>query len=172
MIKTYHRTTIIWQWHFSTHQSKLTFENLVIGTVVCLQLVFVSNNHQGPSWNLGNLHSFLNFSFKDLTDKNVSLKVFKFAMNHINLYITQPCLHTLMQACLSAKQSMHTILVTVLLYIDTDIHYVCRYEYVYIYIYIYAPFFYFLSKQHENYENWKLWKINAIPLPTTTPPHL
>ena len=114
---TYLRTTLIinfdkLSWHFSTEQSKLTFENLVISTVVCLQLnVLCSNIHQGPSWNLRNLCSFLNFSFKDLTYKNVSLKVFKFATKHINLYITQPCLHTLMQARLLAKQSTRTILV-------------------------------------------------------------
>ena len=52
-------------WHFSTDQSKLKFENLVISDVACLQLVY--------------------------------------------LYITQPCLHTVMQA-LSANKSTHTIL--------------------------------------------------------------
>ena len=66
-MKTYLPTTLIWQWPFSTDQSKLTFENLVIGDVACLQLVY--------------------------------------------LYVTQTCLHTLMQARLSANQSARTILV-------------------------------------------------------------
>ena len=42
LIKTYLLTTLIWQWHFSTEQSKLTFENLVIGDVAC---IFTSQNH-------------------------------------------------------------------------------------------------------------------------------
>ena len=70
--------------------------------------------NQGPNWNLGNLRSFLNFSFKskrDLTAENVSLKVFKFAAKRKNLYVTQPCLHTLMQTRLSANQSARTVLV-------------------------------------------------------------
>ena len=37
LIKMYLPTT---KWHFSTDQSKLTFENLAIGKVVCLQLVY------------------------------------------------------------------------------------------------------------------------------------
>ena len=90
LIKMFLPSTLIWQWHFSTDQSKLTFENLVIGDVTCLQLVLVSNIHQRPKWNLGNLRSFLNFSFKDLTAENVSLKVFKFAAKRKNLYVTQP----------------------------------------------------------------------------------
>ena len=65
LIKAYLPTTLIWQWHFSTDQSKLTFENLVIDDVACLQLVY--------------------------------------------LYVTQQCLHTLMQARLSANQSAGTI---------------------------------------------------------------
>ena len=40
LIKTYLPTTLILQWHFSTNQSKLTFENLVIGDVACSQLVY------------------------------------------------------------------------------------------------------------------------------------
>ena len=62
LIKTYLPTILKWQWDFSTDQSKLTFENLV---VACLRLVY--------------------------------------------LYVTQPCLHTLMQTRLSANQSMCTI---------------------------------------------------------------
>ena len=61
---TYLPTTLIWQWHFSTVQSKRTFQNLVM---TCLQLVY--------------------------------------------LYVTQPCLRTLMQPRLSANQSARTILV-------------------------------------------------------------
>ena len=75
---------------------------------------FFTNTHPGPNWNLGNLRSFINFGFKskrDLTAENVSLKVFKFAAKRKNLYVTQPCLHTLMQARLSANQSARTILV-------------------------------------------------------------
>ena len=41
LIKTYLATTPIWHWHFSTDQSKLTFENPVIGDVACLQLVYL-----------------------------------------------------------------------------------------------------------------------------------
>ena len=40
LIKTHLPTTLISHWHFSTDQSKLTFENLVIGDVACLQLYF------------------------------------------------------------------------------------------------------------------------------------
>ena len=64
LIKTYLPTSLIWQWHFSTDQSNLTFQNLVMA---CLQLRY--------------------------------------------LYVTQPCLHTLMQPCLSPNQSPRTILV-------------------------------------------------------------
>ena len=38
LIKTYLLTTLIWQWHFSTGQSQLTFQNLVMA---CLQLVYL-----------------------------------------------------------------------------------------------------------------------------------
>ena len=63
-IKMHLPTTLISQWNFSTDQSKLTFQNLVMA---CLQLVY--------------------------------------------LYVTQSCLHTLMQPRLSANHSARTILI-------------------------------------------------------------
>ena len=79
LIKTYLSTTLIWQRHFSTNQSKLPFENLVIGDVACLQLLY--------------------------------------------LYVTQPCLHTLTQARLSANQNARSILRTLLKAVNIPIKY-------------------------------------------------
>ena len=52
---------------------------------------------------------FVHF-FNNLTAENVSLKVFKFRREtQKNFYVTQPCLHPLMQTRLSANQSARTI---------------------------------------------------------------
>ena len=74
LIKTYLPATLIWQWDFSTHQSKLR-------------------------------------SIKIQTDSDQSKFKLSFDVAYVQLYVTQPCLHTLMQTRLWANQSVRTILV-------------------------------------------------------------
>ena len=49
--------------------------------------------------------------------KTYILKIWSSVMWRVQLYVTQPCLHTLMQTRLSANQSARTILVILYIYI-------------------------------------------------------
>ena len=58
------------------------------------------------SYNINLTMAFLNWPIKTYI-----LKIWWSAMWRVQLYVTQPCLHTLMQTRLLANQSMRTILV-------------------------------------------------------------
>ena len=59
--------------------------------------------------------AFLNWPIKTLTNQNLNSDQPKFKLSFdvasVQVYVTQPCLHTLMQTRLSANESGHTVLV-------------------------------------------------------------
>ena len=68
------------------------------------------------SYNINLTMGFLNSPIKtlinqNLTDSDQSKFKLSFDVACVQLYVTQPCLHTLMQTRLSANQSTRTILV-------------------------------------------------------------
>ena len=67
-------------------------------------------------YNINLTMAFLNWPIKTLINQNLNwLWQSKFKLSFdaacVQLYVTQPCLHTLMQTRLSANQSARTILV-------------------------------------------------------------